>query len=285
MALENMTGMLRRARENGYAVGAFNILDYNSMRAVIEAAEELGAPVVVQTSVRTVVFWGVSAIAGWAEELAGKAGIPAALHLDHCREPEFMEKCIEAGWTSVMVDGSALPFGENLELSRRVMELAAPRGVSVEAELGAVGKAGESGAVPGGGTLLTDPDEAEIFCRELSPDCFAPAIGTAHGFYRGEPVIDFELLRTIAGRTGLPLALHGGTGLSDEVFRRCITLGCAKINISTELKRIFIDSFVEDASGKPGEYAPLDALGAQFEGIKEYGKGKIRLFGSAGAAG
>jgi len=284
MALESMTRMLKRAREDGYAVGAFNILDYNSMRAVVEAAEELGAPVVVQTSVRTVVFWGCSAIAGWARELAGRAGVPVALHLDHCRETEFIEECIEAGWTSVMVDASALPFEENLELSRSVVELAAPRGVSVEAELGAVGRVGEDGAVPGDEALLADPEEAEIFCRELSLDCFAPAIGTAHGFYRGEPRIDFERLRIIAQRTGTPLALHGGTGLSDDVFRKCIALGCSKINISTGLKRIFIDSFIKGGSRKRGKYAPLGALGAQFDSIKEYVKGKIRLFGSAGAA-
>jgi fructose/tagatose bisphosphate aldolase len=132
---------------------------------------------------------------------------------------------------------------------------------------------------------LADPDKSERFCRELGLDCFAPAIGTAHGLYKGEPKLDFERLDVIARRTGLPLALHGGTGLSEEQFRRCISLGCAKVNISTQLKYAFIDGFCDFHAGNPEVYEPLKPLEAQYERIGREMAEKMRLFGSAGKAG
>ena len=283
MALETMTDMLAAARAGQYAVGAFNIVDYPSMRAVVRAAEELSAPVIVQTSVKTVRYWGASTMAGWIREIAGTSAVPVAIHLDHCRQVEFVKECIGAGWTSVMYDGSAEPFQTNLANTRQVVEAAQPAGVSVEAELGKIGGVEEDIAVGQDEAGLADPAEAVAFCRDLPLAVFAPAIGTAHGVYKGKPKIAFDRIETIANQTGIPLALHGGTGLEDEVFARCISLGCAKVNISTQIKYAFIDGFV-DYHTAHHEYEPLKPLAAQFERIKREVAEKIEMFGSAGRA-
>ena len=283
MPFVNMTKMLQKARGK-YAVGAFNILDYNSMKAVIKAAEKLDAPVIIQTSVKTVQFWSHSEIISWSNELIAPAKVPVALHLDHCKDVNFIQRCIDAGWSSVMIDASSKPFEENLELSRQVVGMAKPHDISVEAELGEIVGVEDDIHVKEQDAHLADPDKAVRFCSELQLDCFAPAIGTAHGIYKGEPRIAFDRLEEICKRTTVPLALHGGTGLSEQVFKQCISLGCAKINISTQLKYSFIDSFVDYHRKKPSEYNPLNVLAAQFNDIKKMVMEKIELFGSAGQA-
>jgi ketose-bisphosphate aldolase len=284
MPLENMRAMLAKAAVGRYAVGAFNILDYSSTRAVVRAAEELQAPVIIQTSAKTVTFWGSRALVSWVRELAGRATTPVALHLDHCKDLDLIGECIEAGWTSVMIDASAKPFEENLALSRRVVEMARPKGITVEAELGAIVGVEDDIHVKEQEAHLADPEQAVAFCAAVEPDCFAPAIGTAHGIYKGEPRIAYHILEEVAGRTGVPIALHGGTGLSDEVFHKCIALGCAKVNISTQLKYAFIDGFVGYHNAHNSQYDPLKVLQAQFEEVKKAVAGNIRLFGSAGQA-
>jgi len=284
MAIVNMREMLQEARTGRYAVGAFNILDYNSMRAVVDAAAELKAPVIIQTSVKTVVFWGYEPIIQWYRQLAGAVSVPAAIHLDHCKDLDVISRCIEHGWTSVMIDASSKPFAENLALTQQVAEMARPEDITVEAEMGAIVGVEDDIHVKEQDAHLADPDEAQRFCEAVSLDCFAPAIGTAHGVYKGEPVIAFDRIETIAKRTGLPLALHGGTGLSDEVFHRCIVLGCAKVNISTQLKYAHIDGFVNYHAEHTTQYDPLKVLAAQYERLKEGIVRDIQLFGSAGKA-
>jgi tagatose 1,6-diphosphate aldolase GatY/KbaY len=284
MALENMRTMLIAARRSGYAVGAFNILDYNSTRAVIEAAEDLRSPVIIQTSAKTVIFWGSSAIISWVRELVKQAAVPIALHLDHCKDLQLIAECIDAGWSSVMIDASSKPFEENLALSRQVVEMARPKDVTVEAELGAIVGVEDDIHVKEQEAHLADPEQAIRFCEEVEPDCFAPAIGTAHGIYKGEPKIAYDRLEEIAGKTSVPLALHGGTGLADEVFKKCISLGCAKVNISTQLKYAFIDGFVAYHNAHNTQYDPLKVLGSQFNALKAGIIGNIKLFGSAGKA-
>lgn len=284
MALENMTNMLKKAMDNKYAVGAFNIIDYNSMKAVVAAAEEVQAPVIVQTSVKTVKLWGYKTMISWFKEIASAVEIPVAIHLDHCKEIEVIQNCIAYGWTSVMIDASHKPFDENITLSKQVVKMAKAKNVSVEAELGEIGGVEDDKIVSEQDAYLADPDKAEIFCRELNLDCFAPAIGTAHGIYKGEPKIAFDRLEEIAQRTRVPIALHGGTGLSPEVFQRCIKLGCAKVNISTQLKHTFIDEFIAYHQSKPNEYEPVKLLAYQYERIKETVKDSIQLFGSTGKA-
>jgi ketose-bisphosphate aldolase len=284
MPLENMKAMLCKAKEGRYAVGAFNILDYNSMKAVVRAAEELNAPVIVQTSVKTVTFWGAGPMIAWFRELAAPAKVPVAIHLDHCKELDVIKECIQHGWTSVMIDASSKPFEENLSLSHQVVEMARPKGITVEAELGAIVGVEDDIHVKEQDSHLADPQQSIEFVSKIKPDCFAPAIGTAHGIYKGEPKIAFDLLKEIAEKTNIPIALHGGTGLSQEVFKKCIGLGCAKVNISTQLKYAFIDGFADYHNDNPQEYNPLKELAAQYDKLKEAVTENIKLFGSAGKA-
>jgi tagatose 1,6-diphosphate aldolase GatY/KbaY len=284
MPLENMKAMLGKAADEAYAVGAFNILDYNSTKAVVLAAEQENAPVIIQTSAKTVIFWGTSAIISWVRQLASSSRIPIALHLDHCKDLDLIAECIESGWTSVMIDASSKPFEENLALSQQVVQMARPRDVTVEAELGAIVGVEDDIHVKEQDAHLADSQQSIQFCKQVGPDCFAPAIGTAHGVYKGEPKIAYELLEEVAAKTAVPIALHGGTGLADEVFRKCISLGCAKVNISTQLKYAFIDGFVDYYNANNTQYNPLKVIEAQFNqlipGIIE----KIKLFGSSGKA-
>ncbi len=282
MPLENMKAMLSKAASGKYAVGAFNILDYNCAKAVVQAAAELRAPVIIQTSAKTVTFWGSRTLMGWLRELAADSPVPVAVHLDHCKDVDLIRECIEAGWTSVMIDASARPFEENLSLSRRVVEMARPRHVTVEAELGAIVGVEDDIHVKEQDSHLADPAQAEEFCTKVQPDCFAPAIGTAHGIYKGEPKIAYHILEKVAAATRVPIALHGGTGLSDEVFRKCIALGCAKVNISTQIKYAFIDGFVGYHNAHNTQYDPLKVIKAQFDEMKKGIAANIRLFGGAG---
>jgi len=284
MPLENMNAMLSAAKEGSYAVGAFNILDYNSTKAVIEAAEDLKAPVIIQTSAKTVIFWGCSAIMSWIRELVKSSTVPIALHLDHCKDLSLIAECIDAGWSSVMIDASSRPFEENLALSKRVVEMAHPKDVTVEAELGAIVGVEDDIHVKEQDAHLADPEQAIRFCAEVKPDCFAPAIGTAHGVYKGEPRIAYALLEEVAAKTAIPLALHGGTGLADDVFKKCISLGCAKVNISTQLKYAFIDGVVDYHNAHNAEYNPLKVIGAQFDALKAGIMENINLFGGVGKA-
>ncbi|MHC4430201.1 MAG: class II fructose-bisphosphate aldolase [Planctomycetota bacterium] len=284
MPLENMTDMLEKASAGKYAVGAFNVLDYNSTKAVVRATEETDSPVIIQTSAKTVIFWGASAIMTWVRELAQSSPVPIALHLDHCKDLELIGQCIEVGWTSVMIDASARPFEENLALSRQVVEMVRPRGITVEAELGAIVGVEDDIHVKEQDAHLADPEQAVKFCTEVEPDCFAPAIGTAHGVYKGEPKLAYDRLEEIATKTAVPIALHGGTGLADEVFKQCISLGCTKVNISTQLKYAFIDGFITYHDAHNTEYNPLKVVEAQFDALKAGVIEKINLFGSAGKA-
>ena len=211
----SMKPILVAARDGGYAVGAFNPVDYNSMRAMVRAAEETEAPVIVQASVKTVKYWGHQTMVQWIRDLAADSPIPVAFHLDHCKDVGFIAECIKAGWTSVMIDASSFTFEENRALTQQVLELASPKGIGVEAELGQIVGIEEDMIVEDADAHLTDPDKAVAFCDTLDLATFAPAIGTVHGYYKGEPKVAFDRIEQIAHRTGLPLALHGGTGLSD----------------------------------------------------------------------
>lgn len=280
MPLVTMTDMLIKAREGKYAVGAFNILDYNSMKVVVETAQELQSPVIVQTSEKTVRFWGFNPIISWIRELTQNSSIPVAIHLDHCKDLSFIQSCIDAGWSSVMIDASSKPFEENLTLSQKVVEMARPHGISVEAELGEIGGIEDDISVNEEDAHLADTKKAKIFLEKVQVECFAPAIGTAHGIYKGVPKIAFNRLEEISHLSNTPLALHGGTGLSEEVFKKCIALGCAKVNISTQLKYAFIDGFLSYYQSKPTEYNPLTILQAQYDALKLAVAENILLFGS-----
>lgn len=285
MPLVTMKPMLKQAQEARYGIAAFNMIDYNSARAVVDGATELDAPIIVQVSVKTIKLWGHRAIADWVKSLASGTHVPVALHLDHCKDLDVIRGCIDAGWTSVMFDGSALPFQENLAQTREAYDLAGTAGVGLEAEIGAIGGTEDDKFVAEDEAILADVDECITFCAEM-PDLavFAPAIGTAHGFYKGEPKIAYDRLERITAEIDIPIALHGGTGLSEDQFHRCIGAGCSKVNISTMHKKQFIEGFIGLRESEPDQSEPIPFIAAQYEAMKADVRDMVRIFGSSGKA-
>jgi fructose-bisphosphate aldolase class II len=275
--------ILDRAFEKRYGVGAFNIVDDLTMMAVLDAASETRSPVIIQVSVKTVKFWGARLIQQTFAELASQRPIPATLHLDHCPDVSMIKTCLEAGWNSALFDASSLTYEENLRQTTEVVRFARKLSAGVEGELEAV-KGVEDGV---GGDLegeLVPIEKCVEFIEATGIDCFAPAIGTAHGMYATEPVINFDRVKEITDRKPVPIVLHGGTGLSDDTFRRLIQNGCAKVNISTKLKMQLADSFRTYLENKPKEYDPLKLLKAVQQDVKGMAAGFMDIFGSAGQA-
>jgi ketose-bisphosphate aldolase len=284
MSYVNLNEMLSKARMKKYAVGAFNIVDPITIEAVINAANLNMSPVIIQTSVKTVQLYGYELIVTAVKNLAQKAKVPVALHLDHCKEVEVIKKCIEAGWSSVMIDASSLAFEENVRLTTEVVKIAHPHNITVEGELGAIVGVEDDIFVSDQESHLADLEKSVEYVEKTEVDVFAPAIGTAHGIYKGEPKIAFDLLKKIASQTGVPIAIHGGTGLSDEVFKKCINLGGAKINVSTQIKHTFRDSLAEYFSKNPDGYEPVKILAYMREQTQKVVEEFIHKFGSVNRA-
>lgn len=285
MALVTMGPMLKRAQAARYGIAAFNMIDYNSARSIIEGANDLHAPIIVQVSVKTIKHWGYRPIATWVRMLAEDVDVPVALHLDHCGDADVIRRCIDAGWTSVMFDGSALPFAENKSQSEAIYALTEAAGVGLEAEIGAIGGVEDDKFVAEDAAILANYDECVAFVSAMpNLAVFAPAIGTAHGFYKGTPKIAYDLLERITATVPIPIALHGGTGLSQEQFDRCIAGGCAKVNISTMHKHRFIEGFVKLHAEKPKLAEPLPFIVSQYDAMKGDVHDMIRAFGSEGRA-
>jgi ketose-bisphosphate aldolase len=283
MSVVALKEILDRAFDKRYGVGAFNIVDDLTMMAVLDAASETRSPVIIQVSVKTVKFWGARLIQQTFAELASQRPIPATLHLDHCPDVSMIKTCLEAGWNSALFDASSLSYEENLRQTTEVVRFARKLSAGVEGELEAV-KGVEDGV---GGDLegeLVPIEKCVEFIEATGIDCFAPAIGTAHGMYATEPVINFDRVKEITARKPVPIVLHGGTGLSDDTFRRLIQNGCAKVNISTKLKIQFADSFRTYLENKPKEYDPLKLLKAVQQDVKGMAAGLMNIFGSAGQA-
>ena len=279
MPLVNMKPLLRDAMDNGYAVAAFNLVDYNTTKAMVKAAEELNAPVICQTSAKTIKYFSHKEIVSWVRTVAEDSPVPVVLHLDHCKDIPMIEACAKAGWTSIMIDASELPFEQNLEESLKVREIAEKYGVGMEAELGQIMGVEDDMVVDEADSVLTDPEDAKKFCDALDLSAFACAVGTAHGFYKGEPVVDFDRIKAINELTKTPMALHGGTGLSDETFAKAIARGAAKVNISTNLKHVFVESFVNYHKEKPTDFEPLRVMDAQYQACKDLFSNFIEKFG------
>ena len=284
MPLVNMKPLLRDAMDNGYAVAAFNLVDYGTTKAMVEAAEELNAPVICQTSSKTIAYWSHREIVSWVRTVAENAAVPVVLHLDHCKDLEMIEECAKAGWTSIMIDASEYPFEENLELSKRVRDIADKYNVGMEAELGQIMGVEDDMVVAEEDSVLTDPEDAKKFCDALDLSAFACAVGTAHGFYKGEPKVDFDRIQAINELTRTPMALHGGTGLSDETFAKAIARGSAKVNISTNLKHVFVESFVDYHKANPTDFEPLRVIDAQYQACKQLFGSFIAKFGGTDRA-
>jgi ketose-bisphosphate aldolase len=229
--------LLELARERHGAVAALNFYNAEILRAHTEAARRLRLPLFLQTTEATIHYLGWRTVVALARAASEELELPVTLHLDHGRSYELAAQAIEAGYTSVMIDGSALPFAENVALTRRVVRLAEGTGVSVEGEIGHVGAAGSAPAL----AFYTEPEDARRFVELTGVDSVAVAVGTQHGFYRGEVALDFERLAAIAAAVaGVPLVLHGGSGVAHELLARAIALGVAKVNFGTELKDAFM---------------------------------------------
>ncbi|MCL2699485.1 MAG: class II fructose-bisphosphate aldolase [Defluviitaleaceae bacterium] len=277
MALVTMKEMLVTAREKGYAIGAFEFWSLDSAQAVVEAAAELNMPVILQAGLIECEFAaGIQNLYKIAKCVADDAPIPVALHLDHAETYEFICRAIDAGFTSVMFDGSALPYAENLEITGRVVEAARRAGVSVEAELGRL--AGSEGNISVGEeeAMQTDPDEAFAFVRDTGVDALAVAIGTAHGFYTFTPKINISRLKEIAAKVDVPLVLHGGSGTPDDKVAEAIKNGISKVNICTEFVAAFGKAYIQTQQAPgfkysiPGLFGPSKAAGKKlaYEKIK-----------------
>lgn len=284
MPLVSSTPMLQAARAGGYCVGAFNVHTLEMLQAVVEAAAETDSPLIIQSTVGTVKHLGPDYIAAAATVAANANRIPIALHLDHCTEFDLIIRCIRAGYTSVMIDASHDPFEENVRQTRRVVEVAAPVGVNVEAELGRVGGVEDDIVVADNEALMADPEECARFVELTGVPTLAPAIGTAHGIYKGEPKIDFERIGRIAQRVEVPLVLHGGSGIPEEQVRRAVSLGMAKMNVATELRIVFSDAIKAVFAANPDENDPRKYMVPAKQALKEAAIEKMRLCGSIGRA-
>jgi fructose-bisphosphate aldolase class II len=230
----NFAAMLKMARRDRYAVGSFNVYNYETIRGVIETGQELGYPAIVAFGESYLPNMGFDEVFGVVNAMAHKVEIPLVLHLDHCKSIDNIVKAIRAGFTSVMFDGSSLPFEKNVETTARVVAMAHAVGVSVEAELGALA-GGEFSNEESGEEIYTNPRQASDFVARTGIDALAVSIGTVHGMYKGTPKIDVDVLKKIAAAVDIPLVLHGGSDTPENIVRECILNGIVKINVNTEI--------------------------------------------------
>jgi len=230
--------LIRSAAEDGYAVPAFSVWNAETANTVLRVASDCRAPVILMNGVCELVVMPPALMAAVIRAVAGAYDIPAALHLDHGDSMAVVDSCIAAGYTSVMLDYSTKPFAENAAALRRVVEKAHPRGITVEGEIGAVGRADDATGEGRKASTLTDPGQVRAYVEQTGIDMVAVSIGNAHGNYPSLPKLDFELLAALREAAGIPLVLHGGSGTPDEDIRKAISLGIRKVNIASELVNI-----------------------------------------------
>ncbi|MFZ5815844.1 MAG: class II fructose-bisphosphate aldolase [Bacillota bacterium] len=279
-----VTGLeiLKEAQRGRYGVGAFNCHTLDMITAVVEVAVQEGAPVILQFTEGSIRSNGWSYISAVAREAAIQAPVPVAIHLDHGASFSVVMQAIRHGFTSVMIDGSESSYAENVALTRRVVEAAHLAGVTVEAEIGHVGGVEDDQGSQHG--WLTDPEDARRFWQEAGMDYLATAFGTAHGWYKEEPKLDFPRLRRIRELVDAPLVMHGGSGVPAEQVREAIAAGIAKINVATELKDAWAQALRQTLERLPGESDPRKLLAPSRAAVQDVVREKIRLFGSNGRA-
>jgi len=263
MSIVNAKEIIKKKKKNGWAVGAFNITDLLQFEAVIDAAIEKRAPVIVQTSVKPSQFLGTQMMVNIYRTLAESAPVPVCLHLDHCTTVDYCKKCADTGYTNIMIDASKQSYEENIRQTKEVVDYCHSLGnISVEGELGTVGGVEDQVKVAEDEAQLANPEQAVEFVQRTGVDIFAPAIGTAHGVYKTKnPKIDFERMAVIhkmLNSNGIktPLVVHGGTGLPDDYIVKLLAAGGAKFNVSTELKHTLLDAKWEYLSAHRDEYDP-----------------------------
>ncbi len=274
--------LLARAKQERFAVPAFNIHNAETIQAVLEACHERQSPVILAgtpSTFRHIAFQDLYAL---CQSFAGTFDIPIALHLDHHEALGDIRNKVFAGARSAMIDASHLPFGDNVALVRDVTDFCHKYDCSVEAELGRLGGIEDDQDVSAGQSFLTDPDEAVEFVKLTGIDSLAIAIGTAHGLYKDTPKIDFERLATIATRVGIPIVLHGGSDVPDDYIIRAVQLGISKVNVGTELKIAFAGAVKHYFSVNPEANDPRFYMRVGMDAMKQVVYSKIRLCGSAG---
>ncbi|MCL5281582.1 MAG: class II fructose-bisphosphate aldolase [Planctomycetes bacterium] len=277
MSLVPMSELLVRARRSGYAVGAFEVWNLESIQAVIGAAEGLAQPVILQVGPGEADYAGMEDIAHAAIFHARRAKVPVVLHLDHGDTFERVMQCLNHGFTSVMLDVSHLPYAENVAATKEVARVAHACGVSVEGEMDRIG-GGATGIDVPDDAHLTNPDQAVEFVRATGIDAFAVAIGTVHGFYQGEPHIRLGLLEKIAARVPIPLVLHGGSGTPEADVRKAVSLGIAKVNICTEFVAAFADTYAHEHAASDFRYNVPGVFLKPRAAARQLAEKKIRLF-------
>ena len=283
MPLLDMKSLLEKAKKEKYGVGAFSIANMEMIMGTIKAAEELNSPIILQIAEVRLNYSPLYLIGPMMIEAAKKAKVPVAVHLDHGMTLEVIKEALELGFTSVMIDGSQYPLEENIEITKKVMEQAKLYGATVEAEIGRVG--GSEDGKENHGIVHTDVAEAEKFYKKTSVNALAVAIGNAHGVYKGEPKLNFEILDKINKIIDIPLVLHGGSGISEKDFRHCIDLGIHKINVATSTFNSVEKSVREMYSGDEKvkqDYFKLHA--AEIQGAYENVKMHIEIFNSKNKA-
>ncbi len=274
--------MLQEAQKGGYAIGAFNAENMEMVLAIIKAAEELRSPVMIQTTSSTLKYASPTMYASMVRSEAEKATVPVCVHLDHGSSFDLARECIEAGYTSVMIDGSKLPFEENIEISKKVVDYASEFGIPVEAELGTVG--GKEDDTVSNGSAYTDPSQAEEFAERTGISSLAVGIGTAHGFYKGIPVLDVERLSEIRSVVEVPLVLHGASGLTEEQVRDCVKRGICKVNFATELRDAYSRAVQNYFESDPKVVDPKKYGLAAIDAVKNAVKSRILMCGCDGKA-
>ncbi len=284
MALVNMKEMLLKAKEGHYAVGQFNINNVEWVGAILDEVQALKAPVILGVSEGACKYMGgpntvVGMVKGYM--LDKNITVPVAIHLDHGSSVEVCKKMIDAGFTSVMIDASHFPLDENIAYTKEVVEYAHKRGVSVEAELGRVGGQEEHVVAE---TMYAIPEECVKMVNETEIDCIAPALGSVHGPYHGEPKLGFKEMKEIADLVNMPLVLHGGSGIPDYQIKKAIECGTCKINVNTECQQAWT-AIVRDVVAKDEKvYDPRKIIGPGKEGIKKVVREKCEIFGCIGKA-
>ena len=269
--------MLLKAQKGNYAVGAFNVENMEMVMAVIAAAEELNAPVIMQTTPSTVKYAGLDYYLANVATAAKNAKVPVAMHLDHGSSFSLAMQALRQGYTSIMIDGSHSVFEENIAITKSVVDACKPSNIPVEAELGKVG--GKEDDLDGGDGGYTDPKEALEFVQKTGVNSLAVAIGTAHGVYKGEPKLDLDRLVEISKVEDVPLVLHGASGLSEEAVKESIKRGICKVNFATELRIAYTDGVKELLEEKPETIDPKKYGVVGIEQVKELVKNRMMMCG------
>jgi len=275
-----------KAKKGGYAIGAFNTSDLNITKAIIQAAEELKSPVIIETSEGEINFLGPEVAAAEVIALAKQATVPVVLHLDHGKSLETVSAAIAAGYTSIHFDGSTLPLTENLEQTQKAVALAHKKKIPVEAEIGHIAGGSEmhQKKIVISPDTLTDPEEAAAFARATGVDVLAVAIGNIHGMYANPPQLDFERLSGIQKKVKTYFSLHGGSGIPKKQVQQAVRMGIVKVNVNTELRLAYHQGLMHEFDVNPTEVIPYNYLPAGTEAVEKVVKAKIRMFGSAGKA-